>query len=517
MPTPFFRFDLRRLITWMCLFFVCLALSNGLYAAYKVQYELLLQHNMDTNRSYAERLSEVTNSFLQSAAQILEAAALDITDSQVSLTSTQKELAQLASLTDMFNAIMAVDTHGHVIASLPGTAFPVGMQLQAVQSWQVLQSKAISGAFKGPLDQWLSIMARPFFNPDNTVAGFVVGVLHLQGDSALQNALDKLHYQDGSYFLIVDERGQVVYHPHQKMIGDMLSMSTPVVSALQGYSGTQPIKETESEHKIVSYAPIQFAGWAAVTVRPIEVALSNMDTLILQTLYYSLPVFIISLLAIWWLARWIAKPLHELAVVAANLDSRPQFLRIRQIKTWYIEAALIRKGLMRSFYAISHQIKKLHHANTTDPLTNTANRRGLDAMISEMMATEQRVAVLMLDIDHFKQVNDTYGHALGDKVLQQLASILQNETRSGDVVARTGGEEFVILLPDTPRDDAYKVAEHLRTVVQTSHFEGVGSVTVSLGLACYPDQSTHIHDAMLLADAALYRAKAAGRNCSVIA
>ncbi|WP_397473098.1 diguanylate cyclase [Pusillimonas sp.] len=510
-----FRVDLRRLILWMCLFFVFLALGNSMHAAYQVQHGLLLQHSLDTNRSYAERLAHVTDSFIASSAQVLEAAALDVTESRLDPAATQKELEQLASISDTFSTLIAVDSSGKIFAALPGSAFLVGTLLQASQVRQLLNVKGvstISGAFKGPSGRWLSVIAHPIFLPEGGYAGFIGGAIRLQGGSALQTALAKHHYQNGSYFYIVDETGTVVYHPQQDLIGSSFQDTEPVPELLRGKAGTQRTSNAESHDQLVSYAPIPFANWGVVVQRPTEIALSNIDKLLLQTLYHTLPLFIISLLAIWWLARLIAYPLHELAEVAANLDNRASFLRIRFIKGWYVEAALIQKGLLQSFSAVGSRLRKLHREGSTDPLTGVGNRRGLDTAIGKLMKTAQNVAAVMVDIDHFKAINDRHGHAAGDEVLRTMTAMIMAEARKEDVVARTGGEEFVILLPDTKLDSARQFAERLRSVIEQTRFDGVGHVTISLGVACYPEHGASVHDAMALADTALYQAKAAGRN-----
>lgn len=516
MPKSLFRVDLRRLILWMCLFFVLLALGNSLHAAYQVQRGLLLQHGLDTNRAHAEKLAHVTDSFFQSSAQVLEAAALDVTESRLDPAATQAELDQLASVTDIFNAIIAVDLSGKIFAARPEGAFLVDTHLQASQARQLLngqEAAVISGAFKGPNNRWLSIIAHPIFSPDGSYAGFVGGAVHLQGGSALQNALDKLHYQDGSYFYIVDGMGTVVYHPKQDLIGSSFKDMEPVPAVLRGDSGTQRTTDGESNDELVSYVPIPFGNWGVVAQRPTEVALFNIDKLFLRTFYYSLPVFIISLLTIWWLARFIARPLHELAGVAANLDNRANFSRIRFIKGWYVEAAMIRQGLMESFLAVRSRIHRLHLEGTTDPLTGVVNRRGLDTAIEKLMEAAQNVAVVMVDVDNFKSVNDKHGHAVGDEVLKTITGLIMAEARREDVVARMGGEEFVILLPETGLDPARRFAERLRSAVEQAHFDNVGNLTISLGVACYPAHGADVNDSLVLADAALYRAKAAGRNC----
>lgn len=520
MPNSLFRVDLRRLILWMCLFFVILGLGNSLHAAYQVQHGLLVQHSMETNRAYAQKLAHVTTLFLESSAQVLEGAALDVTESRLEPAATQKELEQLAGITDTFNALIAVDASGEIFAAKPESAFSLNTHWQEAQAGQLHNSKrttTISGALQGPNGRWLSLITHPIFSPDGSYAGFVGGAVYLQGGSALQNTLAQLHYQDGAYFYIVDEAGTVVLHPEQGLIGSSFKNTMPVPAVLRGETGTQRMNHPESNDHLISYAPIPNANWGVVTRRPTEIALSDINELFLRTFYYSLPAFVVSLLAIWWLARLIARPLHELAGVAANLDDRANFSRIRLIKGWYLEAAMIRNGLMQSFSAIGNRIRKLHLDGTTDPLTGVVNRRGLDTAIEQLVAAAQNVAVVMIDVDHFKAINDKHGHAVGDEVLKTITALVMAEVRKEDVVARIGGEEFVILLPGTELDSARRFAERLRSSIEQTRFDSVEHVTISLGVAYHPAQDADIHGVLAQADAALYRAKAAGRNRTDVA
>src|SRR5690606_6790499 len=127
------------------------------------------------------------------------------------------------------------------------------------------------------------------------------------------------------------------------------------------------------------------------------------------------------------------------------------------------------------------------------------------------------IGVIVVDVDHFKSVNDEYGHAAGDDVLRSIAALIAAAARKDDVVARMGGEEFVVLLPETGIDAARRFAERLRSTVAETRFGQVANVTISLGVAGYPVHSADLNDALALADAALYRAKAAGRNCVLLA
>jgi two-component system cell cycle response regulator len=160
----------------------------------------------------------------------------------------------------------------------------------------------------------------------------------------------------------------------------------------------------------------------------------------------------------------------------------------------------------------------------TDPLTGLRNRRYLDAhldqMIARALAQTQPLCVMAFDLDRFKAVNDTYGHAAGDAILRQFAERLSANTRSVDLVARTGGEEFVVAMPEAGLPDARIAAERVRAAVERPGFD-IGDraidMTVSVGVAALRRRGDGAERLLARADAALYAAKAAGRNRVIFA
>jgi diguanylate cyclase len=154
-----------------------------------------------------------------------------------------------------------------------------------------------------------------------------------------------------------------------------------------------------------------------------------------------------------------------------------------------------------------------------DPLTEIANRLAYNERIAQEYARWKRyrapLAFTVWDVDHFKRINDTFGHQAGDKVLKVVAKLLSSQMRETDFVARYGGEEFVILLPETTLSQARGATEKIRAAVEACEFHYRGErvrITISCGLAQFREQDDP--DAVFArADAAMYRAKAAGRNC----
>jgi diguanylate cyclase (GGDEF)-like protein len=161
----------------------------------------------------------------------------------------------------------------------------------------------------------------------------------------------------------------------------------------------------------------------------------------------------------------------------------------------------------------------LRESALRDPMTGLHNRRFLqeyvDILVSYTDRNKSSFTVLMADLDYFKQINDTYGHEAGDATLKALAKELTNSVRASDLVIRYGGEEFLILLRDTPPEKGLPVAEKIRETIENMKVELTGVVvqrTISIGIAGYPENSSNFWQVVKYADVALYQAKDAGRN-----
>jgi diguanylate cyclase (GGDEF)-like protein len=168
----------------------------------------------------------------------------------------------------------------------------------------------------------------------------------------------------------------------------------------------------------------------------------------------------------------------------------------------------------------SRRVEQMERQAVTDQLTNLYNRRAFADMAEKEVGRARRyqrpLALILFDIDHFKQVNDTHGHLVGDQVLRILTDKVTKTTRSTDFVCRYGGEEFIVLMPEAGRDEALAMAERLREMVSgitVVAAEGTLSLTISLGVAALrPTDEETLEGLINRADKAMYEAKAAGRN-----
>jgi diguanylate cyclase (GGDEF)-like protein len=203
-------------------------------------------------------------------------------------------------------------------------------------------------------------------------------------------------------------------------------------------------------------------------------------------------------------------------------SSRTHFLSADSTQVIYLLVANAMPLVLATsfFMAVSHKIHSaLELLSRHDSLTNILNRRAFLELFHIEVTRQRRhkhaLSILLLDIDFFKKINDTYGHAAGDIVLIQLCETVQQLLRRSDAFGRIGGEEFVILLPQTPADSAFVLAERIRESVAANVGHGYCPITLSIGVASLTSKEETPQEVMRRADVALYKAKESGRNRSV--
>lgn len=175
------------------------------------------------------------------------------------------------------------------------------------------------------------------------------------------------------------------------------------------------------------------------------------------------------------------------------------------------ESTQLKRALLIGINLLQKKIGKLRFEAQTDPMTGLYNRRGLATRLESLSQLGEDFAVIALDIDLFKSINDSYGHDVGDEVIKQLAIQIRDSSRDSDILCRSGGEEFLMLLPGTRPNVAIQVANRLRNKVETMEIPGIHPITISLGVAYWNGESMP-EEALKRADEALYRAKENGRN-----
>ncbi|WP_295641603.1 diguanylate cyclase [uncultured Methylibium sp.] len=349
----------------------------------------------------------------------------------------------------------------------------------------------------------------------------------------------------GVQIFILDRAGQVIHHPAgpQAMATLAAGVALPLTPSRVAWSDG-------GEHLSVAVpVPARNAitqlGWTVVVRQPVDLAMATAA----RARSVVLVAGALAALAVMGLA-WLAigrfsRPLQAISTaarriqagdLAARIPEATQSSELRQLSDslrGMTQTLVERERALEQANAgleerVAERTAELERANTElqklarkDALTGLFNRRAADDRLGEEMARHRRslsgLSVMLVDIDHFKRVNDTHGHAAGDAVLRELAQRLSRRCRNTDFIARFGGEEFVVLLPDTPVEGALALAEKMRRAVADEPMPGgVGLVTLSIGIASPAEYFVDAAAALAAADEALYTAKRSGRNRAVM-
>ena len=217
-------------------------------------------------------------------------------------------------------------------------------------------------------------------------------------------------------------------------------------------------------------------------------------------------------------SRSISRPLYLLAQYTEKFFTPTGNFNTEfpKIKSNIYEVNQLYQSIEYAFQQIKNHINQLDVEIQTDALTGVANRRTFNLIIKEQIQNGTPFSLIMLDIDFFKKVNDTFGHLKGDDVLIYLARTMQELSREGDLCFRYGGEEFAIIVPYGDAETATVIAERLRMKLESTPCPTGDVITVSLGISVYPDHGQDSKEIISAADKALYRSKSKGRNKTTV-
>jgi diguanylate cyclase (GGDEF)-like protein len=507
--------NLRRLILLLSVLSALTMMANSIYAGYRVQRQQLIDATLQSNEAYATKLATSSEAFFDSAHQQLAYSAAIAATNFADQNHLLTEVKRLQLQTDSFNSVSLVGAEGHLLAIWPTVPGLAGLRLNTPHVSALNESKraAISKPFTSATGNLVIYISHPIVAANGRYLGYVGGTIYLRQKNILQRLLGTHYYQDGSYLYAVDQDRKLLYHPDPARVGEVVHGNAIIEAVIRGKSGHGSVVNSKGVEMLTGYAYSPSTGWGIVAQRPIEATLRPLTDLTVGVMLKAALPAVLVLLIVLLLAHQISRPLRELANEARRMDTAGTSENISRIRAWYVEAAQLKRALLLGMGLLHNRIGKLNVDAQTDPMTGLHNRRGLESVLDAWRATTQPFAVISLDIDHFKTVNDTYGHATGDVVLQTMAQLMRSCCRDIDVVCRSGGEEFLILLPGTDMERACQVAERLRVLIEQTVIPCIQRpITASLGIAHWPTHATDIDDVIRLADAALYQAKNEGRN-----
>lgn len=509
--------NLKSLIVFLAFTVAFITLINGLYASYQVQKRQLIEHTLGTNHAYAQKLAQATDNFIAGTYEQLAYSATMIADHFTDVEFLMAEAERLYKQTNSFNSVTVVDAQGVVLAAAPNTLDIVGSQLTEGGGPEALSQREpmVSRPYLSLANNFLVLISYPIFNRSEEYLGYVGGTIYLKKPSIFNDLLGRHFHRDGSYIYVVDSNKQIIYHPESERVGEYILNNAVINSVVERHSGFIEVINSKGIDMLAGFSPIQRAHWGVVAQRPVDATLAPLDSLIKAVAFRTLPLALLTFILIWLLASYISRPLQQLAATAVEMDDPNAYQKLGQIKSWYLEVRELKLGILKGLGVVNTKISQLKEDAATDALTGAVNRRSVQVLLETMEQERIPFSVLAIDIDHFKRVNDTYGHPAGDKALVALVRVISQISRAQDVIARVGGEEFLLILPNTPIDLAEVIAERVRSRIAALQIELVGSIQVSIGIAS-SGRKYAAEQVLQQADIALYQAKQQGRNrCEV--
>ncbi|MBS3797913.1 MULTISPECIES: sensor domain-containing diguanylate cyclase [unclassified Pseudoalteromonas] len=510
--TRLFLLDLRQVILGFTLLLVLITLANQFVISYRVYTQQAMTQSLEANRAYAGKMADITSQFIQSLQMQLAYSAQSLSRDLDNPAHRKQEVQRLLAQTESFNSVVLIDHRGEVISAAPEQLGAVGLTLQSSEAKQSLraQQPLMPQPFVSPLGNLVVSPSHPIFaeGEPKRYLGYIAGTIYLNGNNILSRLLGTHFHGAESRILVLSENGAVVYDNQRQhigmTIGDVHPLWPAFMQAQAGESGA--MISTKEEAQLIGYAPVKDMRWVVLVVSAQQQVVTSVGNTIGNLMKKAAPVTLITLLAIWLLAGTISAPLQLLARRVRDNDKT-----FSDIPAWYNEAKTLKRAIETYSNEQLQRISALNLASNTDPLTGIGNRRYMQACLDSMKEQGQAFAVLALDIDHFKKINDHFGHDIGDEVIKTLAQLLKLGCREYDSVCRSGGEEFMLLLPGLHVEKAQELAERLRQQIASHEFAPVAQVTVSVGVSLW-QPGNEIGAALKAADNALYKAKHNGRN-----
>ncbi|WP_052723742.1 sensor domain-containing diguanylate cyclase [Paenibacillus wulumuqiensis] len=496
-----------------------LILLSCLFIGYTQERQSIEQQVLELNEIHARELSHITESLVSSMQHSLEEGAnYIINHPEQDVQTEQSNLDYFRNSSSFFNAVFLIKPDKTIVLNSPISLNQAGTKLTTTISIDALKAKrpTISRPYLGKINRTIILMTHPLFTSSGEYKGMIAGALYLHQENRLKELLGTNSQKtDGSYFYVVDRKGNIIYHPDSSIINTNIQENKVVQALMQGQSGKQIVSDSKGHTYLAGYSVISNVGWGIVFQTPIENTNIYSNMLIRSTLLYLIPVILLLMLFTFWLSHRLAKPLYLLAAYAQNLAAGHHGKNRPRLNRWNYEARQLHYAIMVLEEETREKEKRLQNEANQDPLTGLLNRRALQSITNNWVHNRYSFAMIILDIDHFKSVNDTYGHPVGDEVLKMLAGILRSQVRVEDLCFRYGGEEFIILLYEVTEQEVMEIAERIRQTTAVFPTPMGRAITISLGVTLSQGEADETEQLLKHADAALYQAKEGGRNRTV--
>ncbi|KHE02665.1 PleD [Pantoea stewartii] len=471
---------------------------------------------MESNIAYAKKLADTTDRYLRTAQQELAWSASQIKSlNNVAYLSNESDRLRLQS--GFFNSVVVVNSDAVVAAASPESMKLVGVRLKSAVNRQSINMEKpfISSPFTSVAGNYVIFISQPLFTPDGKYLGYIGGTIYLKKQSMLSDILSQHFYGREVSVSIVSDDGLIIFSHDSSETGERMILPDSLKRSLSETQSGQFTTVSNGQQLLIGYANMQSTGWNVFMAGTPETVRTILAHSMRNAIWFVVGIVALASCFMALLAGQIALPLERLAEMVRQGGSKATAESVRGVKAWYYEAECLTEAVREHRRAVSGHMEAIIDEAMTDPLTGLYNRRGFDLAVDVLKVGEEQ-CIIAIDIDRFKEINDTYGHDTGDAVLVSLAKILKRACRPTDIVSRFGGEEFILLLPHTSLADGAATAERIRHTISSTSFSSVKKMTVSAGVVLLSGLEGEREEGLRRADKALYQAKHDGRNLVAI-
>lgn len=524
------------------------------------QNETLMRTTEQKNFEAARNLATAVNTIKSLMFQQLGGTASYIAEEGLSVEGDSRRLGRLLMGSRIFNGAMVVDGGGRVAETTPETGYVKGDQLADSDLFKAERGPGpwMSKPFIAPDGHRVILAMHPLSVQGKQVPVYLSGLIDLEGRNVFSDMFEHtIKSGPGTYAYLVNDQGEMLMNAQQDRAGEvvpadrlMAAFSKEAHEKQRGQGetrqgGTPPpprssppppppgkdaaagegqdppgpsshvatLADGHGVQTIVGYLPVGELDWGIVVQSSASIVTKAKHDFLITQLKWCLPLIAAFLLLSLWMARKLAAPFSQLTAAARAIASGGRAGYPPFESHWNYEAHHLARAMMMAVQGLQNQADRLGLQARTDRLTGLANRAGLEDWLMARESNDTGYTLLVIDIDHFKTVNDKYGHKIGDETLVYLAHILRSECRETDLVCRLGGEEFVAILPGEKMKGGTDLAEKVRRRAESTISPTGQPITVSIGVAtAAPEQGFDFERTFQQADEALYAAKRSGRN-----
>ena len=565
-----FENSINRMVITSFVFVLLVPIAFFMYSLFQNSWEQVEQRMLAKHNLVSSALVEPFTQFITTRQQSLNAISHSILNTkaishpmlpaEVDAQMTQQRIENvlnkhLQAFGDFISLSFSAQQDGplHCIATnekhsvLPTKKDYEDVQFSPIENAQNTSAPKdyLSSVFKSNVSGEPALLLKQYvYNKSNQIEGTIYAEVSLKSIAAI---CENIRFGMKGHCVVVDDTGHVVAHPNQAWMDEIKDLShiSIVQKMLDGQSGTTEFYSPHlKENMVAGFNAIPKLGWGVMIPQPKSEITSAFDAVRLNTLVWLfLGVLLASIIAI-TLSKRINFPIKALIertqIIAhsedtTNLGPIPKNSPIEIIQLWESFAKLL-SGLVKSHREVERLNKSLHddiekatealrkknkdlyELSILDHLTSLPNRRYFTSYLDQLLLNQEHkeVGVIFIDIDHFKEINDTNGHETGDAALVHLADILKDSVRKEDLVARLGGDEFIIYINEAHQHILKAIAKN---ILKTAHerplhiHDKTITLSLSLGTVSHAANGQFLtEDFLRLADKAMYMSKTSGRN-----